>query len=109
MRPPGAFGNATTIPTFSPTPLSSSVPWVETWWGLPLQWAAGMQLTLVMRIVVTWALEVPVTAVRDAGVLGAPVGAVPPELTAPAGAAALPASAHSSRAASAAVRDLDRL
>ena len=39
------------------------MPWVETWRGLPLHLAAGTQLTLVMRTVVTRALEVgPVAA-----------------------------------------------
>ncbi len=53
MRAPGDLGKATTMPGARPTPSSSSVPCAETWWGLPLQWAAGTQLTLWMRTLVT--------------------------------------------------------
>src|SRR5271166_6183031 len=54
MWAPGALGNATTMPGVRPAPVSSSVPWVETWCGLPLQWTAGTQLTLWIRTLVTW-------------------------------------------------------
>ncbi len=53
MCAPGDLGKATTMPGCRPTPSSSSVPCVETWCGLPLQWAAGTQLTPVMRTLVT--------------------------------------------------------
>ena len=36
-------------------PFSSSVPWVETWRALPLHLTTGMQLTAVMRTLLTCA------------------------------------------------------
>src|ERR1700676_2878277 len=73
MRAPGERGNATIIPAFSPLPLTSSVPWIDTWRALALHLAAGTQLALVMRTEVTCRLEA----------LLAPPAAAPP----PAGAA----------------------
>jgi hypothetical protein len=99
-------GKATIIPLFNPVPPSRSVPCVETWWGLPLQKAVGIQLTLLIRTVVTCALGEPaffvVAGALFAGAPAAP-GAVPPE-PAPAAAAA-PASRQRSAAAIAAKRN----
>src|SRR5690348_9224097 len=53
MRAPGELGNAIAIPALSPTPRSSSLPWTDTWWGLPLQRSVGVQLTAVMRTLLT--------------------------------------------------------
>jgi hypothetical protein len=76
MRAPGARGNAIVIPEVRPLPAISSVPCVDTWCGLPLHLGCGTQLTLVMRIVVTWGL-VAVFVFVEAGaeLLGA--GVVP--------------------------------
>ena len=74
---PGLVGNPTTIPGCSPTPLTSSVPWVETWWGFALQCAEGVQGTPVMRTVVTCAL--PPLGVECAAPVGEPGVAVPPD------------------------------
>ena len=49
-------GKPITIPVLSPLPAISSVPWVETWRGLALHLRGGMQLTLVMRTLVTCGL-----------------------------------------------------
>ncbi len=75
MRAPGALGKATTIPGVSPMPPSSSVPCVETWWELPLQWAIGTQLTLVMRTLVTCGDEAPAFGRRGAAAGGGRGGA----------------------------------
>jgi hypothetical protein len=53
IRAPGEEGKARTIPGFSPIPPTSRVPCRETTWGLELHRGAGVQLTLVIRIVKT--------------------------------------------------------
>ncbi len=45
------------------------MPWVETWRGLPQQWVAGTQLTLVIRTLGTWAPLEVAAGVLVAGVL----------------------------------------
>src|SRR4029077_11077972 len=44
MRAPAVRGTAITIPAFSPTPTTASVPPADTWWGLPSQRFAGWQV-----------------------------------------------------------------
>ncbi len=82
IRAPGAFGKATTMPGLSPTPPSSSVPWVETWCGLALQCAAGTQLTLWIFTLSTCreglAAALAPAPVRPVDELGALVVEVPP-------------------------------
>src|ERR1700683_5128845 len=110
MRAPGDLGKATTMPGVRPTPPSSSMPCVETWWGLPLQWTAGTQATLSMRTLVTCddallllvALGPPLLVV-----VVPPAACVPPGLDAIAG-SAREASRHSAATAVAAM-SLDRL
>jgi hypothetical protein len=110
IRAPALAGNATSIPLFRPAPSSSSVPWVETWWGFPLQSAVGMQLTLVMRTLFTWRpgreLELLDDPEEDPLVVLPPVrpGAVPPAFAAEAG-AGTPESRQRRATALAAVRD----
>ncbi len=81
-RAPAFFGKPSVMPAFSPMPFSSSVPWSETWCGLPLQCASGMHATLVMRTLVTWA-PVPLAA----GFVVVAPGAAEPPLDARAGTA----------------------
>lgn len=80
-RAPGDLGKATTIPLVRPGPCSSRVPWMDTWWGLALHLAVGVQLTRVMRTVLTCSEETTVVLLGAAGALepGAPV---PPALAA---------------------------
>src|SRR5271166_6558079 len=99
MRAPAVRGKATIIPVFSPLPVNSSVPRVETWCGLALHLGVGTQLALVMRTEVTCRLETPF--VPD-------VGAAPPAVLAVA-APGLKADAHASNPTTAALRDFDRL
>src|ERR1700689_383529 len=119
MRAPGALGKPTTIPGASPTPPSSSVPCVETWWELPLQCATGTQLTLVIRTLVTWGeAAFPVAVVEPvpvaageapplpAGAPAPPASGAPPALDAKARAGSA-ASRHSNTRAAAAATDLD--
>ncbi len=80
IRAPGACGKATVIPATSPLPASSSVPCVETWWGLPLHFVFGTQLTLTIRTLVTCRLGVALGAavvLLPAGALA--TGAAPGE------------------------------
>jgi hypothetical protein len=41
------------MPLASPLPATRRVPWTETWCGLALHLAAGTQLTLVIRTLLT--------------------------------------------------------
>src|SRR5665213_43676 len=92
---PGFCGNATVIPACRPGPCSSNVPWVETWWGLPLQRLTGTQLTWVIFTLVT-------CSDVDAGLVGAvalagveePGADVPPGLAAWAAGVAARQRAH---------------
>src|SRR6476646_1724088 len=56
IRPPGVRGNAITVPVVIPLPAINSVPWTDTWCGLPLHLAAGTHATLVIRTLVTCGL-----------------------------------------------------
>ncbi len=56
MRPPGVRGNAIVDPAAIPLPAISSVPRSDTWCGFVLHLAAGTQLTLVIRTLVTCGL-----------------------------------------------------
>src|SRR5438128_7849408 len=58
MRAPRRAGKATIHPALNPLPTSSSVPCTETWCGLALHLACGVQVALVMRTEVTCALGV---------------------------------------------------
>ena len=131
IRAPGECGNAIVMPESSPLPAISSVPCVDTWCGLPLHFACGTQLTLVMRTLVTCGLvAVFVLAAAGAEVLGAgvvpgtdavvvapapPVEVTPPALVAAAFEAdpARPTNEHDSAATVVAAkrlkRSLDRL
>ena len=111
IRPPGVRGKAITDPAASPLPAISSVPRAETWCGLPLHLAAGTQLTLVIRTLVTCRLAAPFVAVVLFAGAEATGGAVvvgeaaPPAPAACAtGAPASSASEHESAAASVAAR-----
>jgi hypothetical protein len=111
MRAPADLGKPTTMFGFSPGPASSSVPWVETWWGLPLHLLTGTQLTVVIRTLVTCAEGVLlVVVVLTLGVVAAggalPPADVPPGLAASDGCEAMRAS---SSASAEAVRNLKRL
>src|SRR5450432_2543280 len=64
---PGVRGKATTVPDRRPMPAISSVPCVETWWGLALHLLAGVQLTDVMRALVACALAPGAGAVAVPG------------------------------------------
>src|ERR1700683_3041497 len=118
MRAPGFCGNATTMPGPRPGPCSASMPWTDTWWGLALHLAVGVQLTLVMRTLSTCA---ELYAGLVAGARGVDAGAdppglpspawVPPGLAARAGSARAPSVPASASAVSAAAANvnLDRL
>src|ERR1700677_3879329 len=110
------------MPDFRPIPLSSSVPCVETWWGLALQCTAGTQLTLVMRTLSTWGeaalaldfveelllllLLLLVEAPPLSAVEVAPAACVPPASAALAGSARA-ASSHASSATAATAMNFD--
>jgi hypothetical protein len=100
IRAPGAFGNPTVIPGFSPIPFNSSVPRVVTWWGLPLQCGEGVQATPVILTLVTCA-PLPLAVFFDVS-----PAAVPPMFVAPAAAAVRPqtSAAANSAVASAVIR-----
>src|SRR5665213_841993 len=113
MRAPGARGKATVMPFVSPLPASSRVPWVETWCGLLLHLVEGMQLTLVMRTVVTCKLEVDfVVALGEPAFCAGPEGALAPGAVPPAPAASAwvvrPSKQHSSADRTAARESNDR-
>jgi hypothetical protein len=101
-----------------PLPAINSVPWTETWCGLPLHLAAGTHATLVIRTLVTWGLLAVVGLRGAAGALGAagtgeaaaPGDAAPPAFVATAGdAPASVASTAPSAAARSARASADRL
>jgi hypothetical protein len=97
------------MPVVNPVPFSSRVPWIETWCGLLLHLAVGMQLTLVMRTVWICGLEACFVAALCglafcAGLEGA---ALPPELVAFAEERE-PAKQHSSADATVASTNMDR-
>src|SRR6476646_5825137 len=71
IRPPGVRGNATTVPVVIPLPAIKSVPWTETWCGLPLHLADGTHATLVIRTLVTCGLVAEVGLRGADGALGA--------------------------------------
>ena len=100
---PADLGKATSIPAFRPAPWTRSVPFVETWCGLPEHLEAGVQLTWMIRTLVTWALTVGAAAFVGAA------GAEVPGAEAPPGPAAAAAGATaSSSAANIAVRNFSR-
>jgi len=116
---PGDLGKATTMPGLRLVPPSSRVPWVETWWGLPLQCAAGVQVTLVMRTLSTCSDGALALALELSSVLLAaeppvlvvevpPAACVPPASAAPAGSGYAP-STHSASVTAAAATNLERL
>ena len=109
MRAPRWAGKATSSPARRPRPASNSVPWIDTWWGLVLQLAAGVQRTLEIRAVATRAplLGAPPDAAPPATVVevpagGEPAGAAPPGDTPPAFAAGALLAALSAKALAAA-------
>src|ERR1700760_1076549 len=67
IRAPGERGNAIVMPESRPLPAISSVPCVDTWCGLPLHFACGTQLTLVIRIVVMCGLAAAFVFVAAGG------------------------------------------
>jgi hypothetical protein len=91
------LGNATINPAVMPLPAISRVPCRDTWWGFVPQWLTGTQRTLMIRTVLTRALEVglPVPPVLWVGVVpAAPPGALaPPGLAVAATAGAPPRTA----------------
>src|SRR5271166_5938873 len=100
-RAPGLPGNARTIPERTLIPLTSSVPCVETWWGLVLQWATGTQLTPVILTLRTCGPCDFAAVLGVAAVVGSAPTAVPPGPAARAGAPHGPSrvSADAARAA----------